>query len=101
MVLRGRGQSGRGEKDVTFFASAAKCYASDVAMEVTTDAVQLFGGAGYTQDFRRADDAGRQDHPIYEGTNQIQRVVMARRVLKRRRVSHGTGHVLYARARTC
>ncbi|WP_028925924.1 acyl-CoA dehydrogenase family protein [Pseudonocardia acaciae] len=74
----------RGEKDMTFFASAAKCYASDVAMEVTTDAVQLFGGAGYTRDFpveRMMRDA--KITQIYEGTNQIQRVVMARQLLKR------------------
>jgi alkylation response protein AidB-like acyl-CoA dehydrogenase len=73
----------RGEKDMTFFASAAKCYASDVAMEVTTDAVQLFGGAGYTKDFpveRMMRDA--KITQIYEGTNQIQRVVMARALLR-------------------
>jgi acyl-CoA dehydrogenase len=73
----------RGERDMTFFASAAKCYASDVAMEVTSDAVQLFGGAGYTQDFpveRMMRDA--KITQIYEGTNQIQRVVMARQLLK-------------------
>ena len=73
----------RGEKDMTFFASAAKCYASDIAMEVTTDAVQLFGGAGYTKDFpveRMMRDA--KITQIYEGTNQIQRMVMARALLK-------------------
>jgi alkylation response protein AidB-like acyl-CoA dehydrogenase len=74
----------RGEKDMTFMASAAKCYASDVAMEVSTDAVQLFGGAGYTRDFpveRMMRDA--KITQIYEGTNQVQRVVMARQLLKR------------------
>jgi alkylation response protein AidB-like acyl-CoA dehydrogenase len=73
----------RGDKDMTFMASAAKCYASDVAMDVTVDAVQLFGGAGYTQDFpveRMMRDA--KITQIYEGTNQIQRMVMARAVLK-------------------
>jgi alkylation response protein AidB-like acyl-CoA dehydrogenase len=73
----------RAEKDMTFFASAAKCYASDVAMEVTTDAVQLFGGAGYTKDFpveRMMRDA--KITQIYEGTNQIQRMVMARQLLR-------------------
>jgi alkylation response protein AidB-like acyl-CoA dehydrogenase len=73
----------RGDKDMTFFASAAKCYASDVAMRVSTDAVQLFGGAGYTQDFpveRMMRDA--KITQIYEGTNQIQRMVMARQLLK-------------------
>ncbi|GAA5150611.1 acyl-CoA dehydrogenase [Pseudonocardia eucalypti] len=74
----------RGEPDMTFFASAAKCYASDVAMEVTVDAVQLFGGAGYTRDFpveRMMRDA--KITQIYEGTNQIQRMVMARALLRR------------------
>ena len=66
-----------------FISSASKCFASDVAMEVTTDAVQLFGGAGYTNDFpveRMMRDA--KITQIYEGTNQIQRVVMARALLK-------------------
>ena len=52
-------------------------------MAVTTDAVQLFGGAGYTQDFpveRMMRDA--KITQIYEGTNQIQRMVMARALLK-------------------
>jgi alkylation response protein AidB-like acyl-CoA dehydrogenase len=74
----------RGEKDMTFFASAAKCYASDVAMDVTVDAVQLFGGAGYTRDFpveRMMRDA--KITQIYEGTNQIQRVVISRQMLAR------------------
>ncbi|MGA8518014.1 MAG: acyl-CoA dehydrogenase family protein, partial [Pseudonocardiaceae bacterium] len=59
-----------------------KCFASDVAMEVTTDAVQLFGGYGYTRDFpveRMMRDA--KITQIYEGTNQIQRLVMARALL--------------------
>jgi alkylation response protein AidB-like acyl-CoA dehydrogenase len=74
----------RGAPDRTFASSAAKCFASDVAMEVTTDAVQLFGGAGYTRDFpveRMMRDA--KITQIYEGTNQIQRVVMARALMKR------------------
>jgi alkylation response protein AidB-like acyl-CoA dehydrogenase len=72
----------RGEKDLTFRSSAAKCFASDTAMSVTTDAVQLFGGYGYTKDFpveRMMRDA--KITQIYEGTNQIQRMVMARRLL--------------------
>jgi alkylation response protein AidB-like acyl-CoA dehydrogenase len=72
----------RGEADLTFTASAAKCFASDTAMAVTTDAVQLFGGAGYTQDFpveRMMRDA--KITQIYEGTNQVQRMVMARQLL--------------------
>jgi hypothetical protein len=73
----------RGEANLTFRSSAAKCFASDTAMAVTTDAVQLFGGYGYTQDFpveRMMRDA--KITQIYEGTNQVQRMVMARAVLK-------------------
>jgi alkylation response protein AidB-like acyl-CoA dehydrogenase len=67
---------------LSFISSAAKCFGSDVATEVTTNAVQLFGGAGYTVDFpveRMMRDA--KITQIYEGTNQIQRVVMARALL--------------------
>ena len=75
----------RGAPGMTFASSAAKCFASDTAMSVTTDAVQLFGGAGYTRDFpveRMMRDA--KITQIYEGTNQVQRMVMARQVLKGR-----------------
>ncbi|HET6259825.1 acyl-CoA dehydrogenase family protein [Pseudonocardia sp.] len=73
----------RGEPNLGFISSAAKCLASDTAMSVTTDAVQLLGGAGYTRDFpveRMMRDA--KITQIYEGTNQIQRMVMARALLK-------------------
>jgi alkylation response protein AidB-like acyl-CoA dehydrogenase len=73
----------RGEPDLTFVSAAAKCFASDTAMKVTTNAVQLFGGYGYTKDFpveRMMRDA--KITQIYEGTNQIQRVVMARQLLR-------------------
>ena len=72
-------KSERGEKDLTFYSAAAKCFATDVAMKVTTDAVQVLGGYGYVSDFpveRMMRDAKLTQ--IYEGTNQIQRVVMAR-----------------------
>ncbi|TDB90556.1 acyl-CoA dehydrogenase [Actinomadura sp. KC216] len=74
-----------GEKvaDLTFVSSACKTLASDVAMDVTTDAVQLLGGYGYTREFpveRMMRDA--KITQIYEGTNQIQRMVMARQLLK-------------------
>ncbi len=72
----------RGENKLGFISSASKCFASDVAMDVTTDAVQLFGGYGYTRDFpveRMMRDA--KITQIYEGTNQIQRMVMARALL--------------------
>ena len=73
----------RGDADLTFLSSASKTFASDTAMSVTTDAVQLFGGYGYTRDFpveRMMRDA--KITQIYEGTNQIQRMVMARQLLK-------------------
>ena len=73
-----------GAPDVSRVSAAAKAFASDVAMQVTTDAVQLFGGAGYTQDFpveRMMRDA--KITQIYEGTNQIQRLVIARGLLGR------------------
>ena len=82
MVYHAAARAERGEKKLSFISSASKCFASDVAMAVTTDAVQLFGGAGYTVDFpveRMMRDA--KITQIYEGTNQIQRVVMARALL--------------------
>ena len=83
LVYVAAAKSERGDADLPFFGAAAKCYASDVAMKVTTDAVQLLGGAGYTRDFpleRMMRDA--KITQIYEGTNQIQRMVMARQLLK-------------------
>jgi alkylation response protein AidB-like acyl-CoA dehydrogenase len=74
-----RSYAGGKEEDLTFFGAAAKCYASDVAMDITTDAVQLLGGYGYTRDYpveRMMRDA--KITQIYEGTNQVQRIVMAR-----------------------
>jgi alkylation response protein AidB-like acyl-CoA dehydrogenase len=78
-----RAMEGMAVPDLTFMSSACKCFASDVAMEVTTDAVQLLGGYGYVSDYpveRMMRDA--KITQIYEGTNQIQRVVMARQLLK-------------------
>jgi alkylation response protein AidB-like acyl-CoA dehydrogenase len=82
MVYVAAAKSERGDADLSFFSAAAKCYASDVAMQITTDAVQLLGGYGFTEDFpveRMMRDA--KITQIYEGTNQIQRVVMARQLL--------------------
>lgn len=82
LVYAAASKSERGDRDVSFFGAAAKCYASDVAMEVTTDAVQILGGAGYTKDWpleRYMRDA--KITQIYEGTNQIQRLVMAKHLL--------------------
>jgi len=67
---------------LTIIGAMAKCFASDTAMSVTTDAVQLLGGYGYTKDFpveRFMRDA--KVTQIYEGTNQIQRVVIAKKLL--------------------
>jgi alkylation response protein AidB-like acyl-CoA dehydrogenase len=83
MVYVAAAKSERNDADLPFFGAAAKCFASDMAMRVTTDAVQLLGGYGYTQDFpveRMMRDA--KITQIYEGTNQIQRIVMARQLLR-------------------
>jgi alkylation response protein AidB-like acyl-CoA dehydrogenase len=82
MVYTAAARAERGEPALGFISAASKCFASDVAMDVTTDAVQIFGGYGYTQDFpleRMMRDA--KITQIYEGTNQIQRVVMSRALL--------------------
>jgi alkylation response protein AidB-like acyl-CoA dehydrogenase len=84
LVYTAAAKSERNDPDLPFFGAAAKCYASDVAMKVTTDAVQLLGGAGYTRDFpveRMMRDA--KITQIYEGTNQVQRLVMSRQLLSR------------------
>jgi alkylation response protein AidB-like acyl-CoA dehydrogenase len=72
------------EPNVSYWAAIAKCYASDVAMSVTTDCVQALGGYGYVREYpveRFMRDA--KITQIYEGTNQIQRVVIARKVFGR------------------
>ncbi|MBA3780390.1 acyl-CoA dehydrogenase family protein [Nocardioides sp. InS609-2] len=82
MTYAAAGRSERGDKDLTFFGAAAKCFASDVAMQVTVDAVQVLGGYGYTRDYpveRMMRDA--KITQIYEGTNQVQRIVIARQLL--------------------
>ncbi len=75
-------RSERGDADLTYFSAAAKCVASDAAMSITVDAVQLLGGYGYTRDFpaeRLMRDA--KITQIYEGTNQVQRIVLAKQLL--------------------
>jgi alkylation response protein AidB-like acyl-CoA dehydrogenase len=70
-------------RELTKFGAMAKAFASDAAMGITVDAVQLLGGYGYVKDFpveRFMRDA--KVTQIYEGTNQVQRVVIAREVLK-------------------
>ncbi len=69
--------------ELTKFGAMAKAFASDAAMAITLDAIQLLGGYGYTKDFpveRMMRDA--KVTQIYEGTNQVQRVVIARETLK-------------------
>src|SRR5260370_17282531 len=67
---------------LAMYASMAKCFASDMAMEVTTNALQVLGGAGYVRDYpveRYMRDV--KVAQIFEGTNQIQRIVIARALL--------------------
>ncbi|MEW6442845.1 MAG: acyl-CoA dehydrogenase family protein [bacterium] len=74
---------GRGERNQKFHASVAKCFASDMAMKVTTDAVQVLGGYGYTREYpleKMMRDAKAMQ--IIEGTNQIQRVQISRSLMK-------------------
>ena len=83
LVYAAAAKAERDTGNLTFSSSAAKVFASDTAMSVATDAVQLFGGYGFTKDFpveRMMRDA--KITQIYEGTNQINRMVMARNLLK-------------------
>jgi len=83
LTYRSAVMAAEGHPDVGYHAAIAKAFASDTAMKVTTDAVQLFGGYGYVKEFpveRMMRDA--KITQIYEGTNQIQRVVIGRRLLK-------------------
>jgi alkylation response protein AidB-like acyl-CoA dehydrogenase len=86
LIYAAAAKAERNDPDLTWVSAAAKVFASDTAMAVTTDAVQLFGGYGYTRDFpveRMMRDA--KITQIYEGTNQINRMVMARQLLGPRR----------------
>ena len=72
-----------GAKDISKISAMAKVYASDVAMRVTTDAVQVLGGYGYMKEYpveKMMRDA--KITQIYEGTNQIQREVIATNMIK-------------------
>jgi alkylation response protein AidB-like acyl-CoA dehydrogenase len=74
--------AGDPDRNLNYLGAAAKSFASDTAMSVTTDAVQLLGGYGFTKDFpveRFMRDA--KITQIYEGTNQVQRVVVAKKLL--------------------
>jgi alkylation response protein AidB-like acyl-CoA dehydrogenase len=82
MVHHAARQVDAGRRGNRYEASMAKCFAGDAAMKVTTDAVQVFGGYGYTREFpveRFMRDAKIMQ--IYEGTNQIQRLIIARELL--------------------
>jgi alkylation response protein AidB-like acyl-CoA dehydrogenase len=82
MVHHAARQVDAGFRGNTSEAAMAKCWAGDAAMKVTTDAVQVFGGYGYTREFpveRYMRDAKIMQ--IYEGTNQIQRLIIARELL--------------------
>jgi alkylation response protein AidB-like acyl-CoA dehydrogenase len=82
MVHHAARQIDAGVRGNTYEASMAKCWAGDAAMKVTTDAVQVFGGYGYTRDYpveRFMRDAKIMQ--IYEGTNQIQRLIIAKELL--------------------
>jgi alkylation response protein AidB-like acyl-CoA dehydrogenase len=73
----------QGEKNLHYYASIAKCAATDIAMKVTTDAVQVLGGYGYTEEYpveKLMRDAKATQ--IFEGTNQIQRIQIARHLSK-------------------
>ena len=77
---------GAPEEEVTKISAMAKLFCTDVAMEVTTDAVQVLGGYGYIQEYpveRMMRDA--KITQIYEGTNQVQRLVIAREMLRENR----------------
>ena len=72
-----------GEKDASKLSAMCKMYASDIAMKVTTDAVQVMGGDGYSRDYpveKMMRDVKLCQ--IYEGTNQVQRVVISKSILK-------------------
>ena len=73
----------KGVKDISKISAMAKVFASDVAMKVTTDAVQIMGGYGYMRDYpveKMMRDA--KITQIYEGTNQIQRNIIALHLIK-------------------
>jgi alkylation response protein AidB-like acyl-CoA dehydrogenase len=73
-----------GDKDGTKFASMAKYFSTDVAMRVTTDAVQILGGYGYMKDYPLESKMKEAKAlQILEGTNQIQRIIVANSLLKR------------------
>jgi len=84
LMVEAAKQQDRGKPNMKL-ASMSKCFCSDAAMKITTDAVQVLGGYGYTKDYpveRLFRDAKLTQ--IFEGTNQIQRMVIAREMIKKR-----------------
>ena len=82
LVYKAAAMVDKGSKDVSKLSAMAKCFASDTAMWVTVEAVQVLGGYGYMKEYpleRMMRDA--KITQIYEGTNEIQRLVIARGVL--------------------
>jgi alkylation response protein AidB-like acyl-CoA dehydrogenase len=82
LVYQAAAKADAGEAALSLYAAMAKCFATDTAMQVTTDAVQVLGGAGYVHDWpveRYMREA--KVTQIFEGTNQIQRVVIARQLM--------------------
>lgn len=91
LVYKAAAAADNKEPNVSKVSAMAKCYATDVAMKVATDAVQIFGGYGFMEDYPVAKffrDA--KILQIYEGTNQIQRMVIARHLIKE---SHQLAHL--------
>jgi alkylation response protein AidB-like acyl-CoA dehydrogenase len=83
LIYQSAGMYDAGRPDLTYHASLAKLFATDTAMRVTTDAVQILGGAGYVNEHpveRMMRDA--KVTQIFEGTNQIQRMIIARHLLR-------------------
>ncbi|HEY7123075.1 MAG TPA: acyl-CoA dehydrogenase family protein [Ktedonobacterales bacterium] len=84
LVRQAAAKADEGDPALSLYAAMAKCFATDTAMQVTTDAVQVLGGAGYVHDWpveRYMREA--KVTQIFEGTNQIQRVVIARQLMGR------------------
>jgi acyl-CoA dehydrogenase len=83
LVYRAGWMIDRGERN-TKFAAFAKAFAADTCMRVATDAVQVFGGYGYSSEYpveKLMRDA--KIYQIYEGTSQIQRLIIAKEIFER------------------
>ena len=83
-MLAGAAKKDSGQQN-TMYASMAKAFCADMAMQITTDAVQIYGGYGYSQEYpveKLMRDA--KIFQIYEGTSQIQRMIIARELFKQR-----------------